>query len=84
MSSPGGYVALLESSMQTVEEVNDRRDFALGFFKHPKAKTYAGNGPLPLSLHVLMRGTTGEKTDNMVARTGNGFTSPIEIEPRRK
>lgn len=58
---------------------NDRRDFALEFFKQLKAKTEANGGPAPLGLHTLMQGTTPAKIKNMIDNIAADIISPNEI-----
>lgn len=79
LSSPDEYTAHLESSGFTIEAINDRREFALEFFKQLKEKSEAGKGPPPLGLHLLMQNTTPEKINNMISNIVSGLVSPTEI-----
>ena len=73
------YSALLENAGFKIECVNNRKDFALGFFKQLKEKTEANNGPPPLGLHLLMESTTPVKIKNVIENMVNGLISPVEI-----
>ena len=79
LAEPKDYRLALESSGFIVTEENNRRDFAMDFFKKMKAKSEAAGGPPPLGLHVLMQQTTAEKIQNMVANLAAGRISPIEM-----
>ena len=58
---------------------NNRRDFALEFFKQLRAKTEANGGPAPLGLHTLMQETTPAKIKNMIDNIADNLISPNEI-----
>ena len=73
------YSALLENAGFKIECINNRKDFALGFFKQLKEKTEANNGPPPLGLHLLMESTTPVKIKNVIENMVNGLISPVEI-----
>ena len=73
------YSALLENAGFKIECVNNRKDFALGFFKQLKEKTEANNGPPPLGLHLLMESTTPVKIKNVIENMVNGLISPVEM-----
>ncbi|MFW1678175.1 methyltransferase domain-containing protein [Pontibacter sp. JAM-7] len=79
LSSPEEYSALLQSSGFTIEAINDRREFALEFFKQLKEKSEASKGPPALGLHLLMQHTSPEKMRNMISNIANGLVSPTEI-----
>lgn len=73
------YCALLESAGMEIESVNNRKDFALAFFKQLQEKTVANGGPPPIGLHLLMQDTAPIKIKNMVENIANGHISPVEI-----
>lgn len=73
------YSALLENAGFKIECINNRKDFALGFFKQLKEKTEANNGPPPLGLHLLMESTTPVKIKNVIENMVNGLISPVEM-----
>lgn len=73
------YTALLESVGFEIECVNDRKEFALEFFKQLKEKTENSDGSPALGLHLLMQSTTPTKIKNMIENIVNGRLSPTEI-----
>lgn len=83
LASAGQYAAALKSAGFEITQQNNRRDFALEFFKQLKARTEANGGPAPLGLHVLMRQSTAEKIQNMVANIKRGLIAPEEIIARK-
>jgi len=60
-----------------VSEEQNRAEFAMSFFDRLKAKTQAKGGPPPLSLHTLMRETTGPKISNMISNIASGRIAPV-------
>lgn len=83
LAEPGKYSNLLESAGFKIEAINDRKVFALEFFKSLKEKAEAMGGPPPLGLHLLMQDTTPHKIRNMIENIANGFLSPVEIIARK-
>jgi ubiquinone/menaquinone biosynthesis C-methylase UbiE len=79
LAEPEEYRQALEISGFHVMTQNDRRDFAMDFFKKMKAASEAGNGPPALGLHVLMQQSTAEKIPNMIANLMANRISPVEI-----
>ena len=79
LSTPAEYKKALSESGFDVSEENNRRDFALEFFKQLRAKTEANGGPSPLGLHTLMQESTAVKIKNMIDNIANGYIAPIEI-----
>lgn len=79
LAEPQEYRQALEANGFHVTIQNDRRDFAMDFFKAMKVASDAGNGPPPLGLHVLMQQSTAEKIPNMVANLMAGRISPVEM-----
>jgi len=79
LSSPAQYKsALIEAGFRVVEE-NERRQFALDFFREAREKNEAAGGPPPLSLHVLMQEGTTKKLSNLVENIKAGIIAPVEI-----
>jgi ubiquinone/menaquinone biosynthesis C-methylase UbiE len=79
LAEPKEYRSALEvNGLQIVKE-EDRRDFAMAFFKKMKAASDNADGPPPLGLHVLMQQSTAQKIPNMVANLQAGRISPIEM-----
>lgn len=78
------YAELLESTGFTIERINNRKEFALDFFKRLKEKSEANDGrPPPLGLHLLMQSTTPIKIKNMIENITNDCLSPIELIAKR-
>ena len=70
--------ALNDAGFKVSKEEN-RRDFAIEFFKNLKAKNEANGGPPPLGLHTLMKESTSAKLKNMVDNFVSDFVAPVEI-----
>jgi len=79
LSTPTQYKQALSDAGFDVSKENDRREFALDFFKQLRAKTEANGAPPPLGLHTLMQESTAVKIKNMIDNIVNGYISPIEI-----
>ncbi len=74
-----GY--LLQAGFEIVETEN-RRDFALQFFRQRVAGG-ASDGPPPLGIHLLMGETWREKYKNMLQNTEAGRIAPVQMIARR-
>ncbi len=81
--SAEAYKTALQAAGFTVTAERNRRDFALAFFEKQKAKAAATGGPPPLSLHLVMGESTGEKLGNLVANILANRVAPIEIIARK-
>ncbi|MGJ5620415.1 class I SAM-dependent methyltransferase [Sulfitobacter sp. MF3-043] len=79
LTGPKDYRAAFEAGGFAVVEENNRREFAMDFFKKMKATGDAAGGPPPLGLHVLMQQSSAEKIPNMVANLAENRISPIEM-----
>ena len=79
IATSSDYKESLSKAGFDVSKENNRRDFALDFFKQLRAKTEANGGPPPLGLHTLMQESTAIKIKNMIDNIANGYISPIEI-----
>ncbi|WP_114326353.1 class I SAM-dependent methyltransferase [Candidatus Colwellia aromaticivorans] len=77
--APSQYKQALEKAGFEVLKENNRRDFALEFFKALREKTEASGGPPPLGLHTLMQESTAVKIKNMIHNITEGYISPVEI-----
>jgi len=66
LAAPDQYRSALENAGFVVSRENNRRDFALDFFKRLAEKVAANSGPPPLGLHILMKQSTAVKIKNMV------------------
>ncbi|HKI55191.1 MAG TPA: class I SAM-dependent methyltransferase [Anaerolineales bacterium] len=73
------YKSALIAAGFEVSKVNNRRDFALDFFKQMRAKNEANGGPPPLGLHTLMKESTPAKLKNMVDSIAADYIAPVEI-----
>ena len=83
LATPDQYRDALEAAGFEVSATNNRRDFALEFFKQMKAKTEANGGPPPIGLHLLMQDSTPVKVKNMVDNIAAGMIAPVEIIARK-
>lgn len=83
LATPDQYREALEAAGFEVSATNNRRDFALEFFKQMKAKTEANGGPPPIGLHLLMQDSTPVKAKNMVDNIVAGLIAPVEIIARK-
>jgi ubiquinone/menaquinone biosynthesis C-methylase UbiE len=83
LASPDQYKEAITAAGFTVSAEENRRDFALEFFKKMKAKTEAMGGPPPLGLHTLMKESTPIKLKNMVENIAADLIAPIEIIIRK-
>jgi len=83
LNSPDYYKHVLESAGFEILKENNRREFALEFFKNLREKNEARGGPLPLGLHTLMKESTAIKTKNMIHNITKGYISPVEIIARK-
>lgn len=77
--APNQYKGALENAGFEVSKENNRREFALEFFKKLRAKTEASGGPPPLGLHTLMQESTATKIKNMIHNITEGYIAPVEI-----
>ena len=72
---------MLEGAGFRIEAIEDRRDFALEFFK--ALRKSAKKGPPPLGLHLLMGEGFAVKIGNMIENIKKGRSCPYEIICRR-
>ncbi len=73
---------LLEDAGFSVDEVEDRTDFALEFMRQRLAA--GGDGPPPLGIHLLLGATAREKFKNTLSNMENGRIAPVQMIARRK
>ena len=76
---PQDYRAALEANGFTVVKENNRRAFAMEFFKKMTAAGTAAEGPPPLGLHLLTQQSGAERIPNMIANLAANRISPIEM-----
>ena len=79
LSTPDEYAQALNNAGFDVSDANNRRDFALNFFKQLGEKVAASGGPPPLGLHTLMQESTSNKIQNMIKNIAEGYVAPVEI-----
>lgn len=79
LSTPDRYKQALIGAGFEVSKENNRRDFALDYFKQLRVKTEANGGPPPLGLHTLMQESTADKIKNMIVNIENDCLAPVEI-----
>lgn len=77
LAAPEQYREALEGTGFEVIGEDNRRDFAIAFFKKMKAASV--DGPPPLGLHVLMQSSASVKIPNMVENLVQNRISPVEI-----
>jgi len=73
------YKQALSDAGFEVSKENNRRDFALDFFKQLREKTEANGGPPPLGLHTLMQASTAVKIKNMIDNIADDYIAPVEV-----
>ncbi len=83
LSSPAEYKKALKQAGFEVLDENNRREFALQFFKNVRKKVMANGGPPPIGLHTLMQESAAIKTKNMVYNISQGYFAPVEIIARK-
>lgn len=79
LATPDEYRQILNDTGFIVTKENNRRNFALDFFKQLRAKTEANGGPPPLGLHTLMKESTPIKLKNMIDNFAADFVAPVEM-----
>ena len=79
LATPDQYEQALNEAGFQVSSRDNRRDFALEFFKQMQAKNKANGGPPPLGLHTLMQESTPIKIKNMVDNIAADLIAPVEI-----
>ena len=84
LSTPDQYKHTLMDAGFKVSKENNRRDFALEFFKQLRAKTETSDGPAPLGLHILMQESTANKIKNMIDNITNDLIAPVEIIAQKR
>jgi ubiquinone/menaquinone biosynthesis C-methylase UbiE len=79
LDTPDQYKQALSDAGFAVSTENNRRDFALRYFKELLAKTEANGGPPPLGAHILMGESSAVKRKNVVENITAGHIAPVEI-----
>jgi SAM-dependent methyltransferase len=83
VASPEDYRAALESASLDLQEEQNRRDWALEFFRTLRAKAAGADGPPPLGIHILMGERAGKKVANMLRCVTAGIIAPVQIIARK-
>ncbi len=84
LSTPDQYKQALSDAGFEVSKENNRRGFALKFFKQLREKLEANGGPHSLGLHTLMQESTSTKIKNMIDNIAEGYIAPVEIIARKR
>ncbi len=79
LSTVAQYKQALGDAGFMVKSENNRRDFAIEFFEKLRIKMQENGGPPPLGLHTLMKESTEEKINNMIANISANYIAPIEL-----
>lgn len=80
LTTPEDMQALLVDAGFSVQEIEDRTELGIAFFRERVA---AGGPPSPLGLHVLMGKTAPQKFQNMLQGLEQGFIAPVMMIARR-
>lgn len=81
LTTPDEMQDLLIGAGFQVEEVDDRTDFGIEFFRQRLSDT--AGGPPPLGLHLLMGPRAREKLENMLHGLEMGHVAPVIMTARR-
>jgi ubiquinone/menaquinone biosynthesis C-methylase UbiE len=84
LATPDQYAKAMSDAGFKVLNVNNRRDFALEFFKNLREKIKANGGPPPIGLHILMKETTTAKLNNLIDNLKAGLVAPVEIISKKR
>lgn len=82
LATPATFRQALERAGFVVVAEEDRRDFALDFFRRIR-KRLIESGPPPLGIHIHMGPTASEKIANMIENLDRGLIAPVEMICRR-
>ncbi|HHJ15185.1 MAG TPA: methyltransferase domain-containing protein [Gammaproteobacteria bacterium] len=77
LTTPEEMCSLLEAAGFHIQEVGDRTDFALEFFR--ESMEAAKDGPLPLGIHLVMGESAAEKLRNVKGNIENGCIAPVQM-----
>jgi cyclopropane fatty-acyl-phospholipid synthase-like methyltransferase len=80
LATPDQYKQAMRAAGFKVSAENNRRDYALSFFKKAREKNnHPGNGPPRPGLHTLIGRDAGIKVKNMLGSIRTGHIAPVEI-----
>jgi ubiquinone/menaquinone biosynthesis C-methylase UbiE len=82
LETPAGFRQALEQVGFAVEQEEDRRDFALDFFRQVRSRMKE-SGPPPLGIHLHMGASAADKIGNMIKNLASGTIAPVEMICRR-
>ncbi|WP_353645150.1 class I SAM-dependent methyltransferase [Mesorhizobium sp. WSM2239] len=82
LATPATFRQALERGGFVVVAEDDRRDFALDFFRRIRTRMIE-SGPPPLGIHLHMGPTASEKIANMIENLERGAIAPVEMICRR-
>ncbi len=79
LSTVDQYKQALNAAGFSVSAENNRRQFALDFYAQLRAQKESNVATPPLSLHTLMKESTGVKIKNLVNNLRSNLIAPVEI-----
>jgi ubiquinone/menaquinone biosynthesis C-methylase UbiE len=82
LATPATFRQALERGGFAVVAEENRRDFALDFFRRIRTRM-TESGPPPLGIHIHMGPTASEKIANMIENLERGLIAPVEMICRR-
>ncbi|MFC6490852.1 class I SAM-dependent methyltransferase [Nitratireductor sp. GCM10026969] len=82
LATPAAFREALERGGFVVVAEENRRDFALDFFRRIRARMVE-SGPPPLGIHIHMGPAASEKIANMIENLERGLIAPVEMICRR-
>jgi SAM-dependent methyltransferase len=82
LTTPDEMLELLDEAGFEVQEVSDRTDFALEFFRENRQAAASGSPPLGVS--VVMGDSAAEKLGNVMRNIEAGYIAPVQMVTRRR
>lgn len=83
LTTPEETQAHLADAGFEIDDVDDRTEFALDFFRQSLAAAAAAGGPPPLGVHLVMGVSAPEKFRNVLANIESGRIVPVQMTARR-
>jgi len=77
LTTPEEMCSLLEDAGFGIQEIGDRTDFALDYFR--ERRVAADNGPSPLGIQLVMGKSAAGKLQNVVANIENRCIAPVQM-----
>lgn len=81
LTTPDEMLTLLGNAGFSVQDVDDRTDFALNIFRQSQAA--AEDGPPPIGIHLIIGANALEKFRNVLINIENGSVAPVQMIARR-